>query len=92
MTYTEPINIMNFTTWLASALGVDTATANLFAFIIILAFLFVPMFLLKTNNYIFMVASILAMSFLTAMGILPFFVWPMLGLYMAINIAQKRWF
>jgi hypothetical protein len=92
MTYTDPINIMNLPTWIATALNVDSLTANLLCFVLIMAILFVPMFLLKTNNYIFIIASILTMSFLTAMGILPFFVWPMLGLYMAINIAQKRWF
>ena len=89
MAYSEPLQIMTFASWIANSLGISLVEARFIEAAIILFILFFPIVFLKLQTYILITTSILSMSFLTAMGVLDYWVWAMIGLYVAYELAHK---
>jgi hypothetical protein len=87
--YAEPIQIMSFSSWLANALGLPILEARFIEVAIIFFILFFPIVFLKLQSYILITTSVLSMSFLTAMGVLDFWIWAIIALYVAYNLAHK---
>ena len=87
--YAEPLQIMSLSTWLANALGISVLEARFIEVALIFFILFFPIVFLKLQSYILITTSVLSMSFLTAMGVLDFWIWAILALYVAYSLSDK---
>jgi len=95
MVYSEPLQLESLPSWIGQSLGfsandpIGLIMGRLLEIFIVLAFLFIPAMYLKIHVYILEVGSILALAFLTAMGVMDFWIWPIIGLYVAYELSHK---
>ena len=90
----DSITFLNLAQFFEGSLGVNTPVAWSITVVFLFMLIMIPMILLKVHQTILALGSILMLAVVTGIGWLPNFVWIMLGVYVAILMAQRLrgWF
>jgi hypothetical protein len=87
--YPEPIHFLNLSSWLAQALGVAEPIGEFFACAIILGIFVLICVALRSQLIVMVTVGFLVMMSLTAIGWIPFYVWILIAVYVAISFARN---
>ena len=87
--YPEPIHFLNLSSWLAHALGVSEAIGELFACLFIVGIFVVITIALRSQLIVVITGGFLVMMGLTAIGWIPYYVWILIAVYVAIMFARN---
>jgi hypothetical protein len=87
--YPEPIHFLNLSSWLAHALGVSEAIGELFACLFIVGIFVVITIALRSQLIVVITGGFMVMMGLTAIGWIPYYVWILIAVYVAIMFARN---
>jgi len=87
--YPEPIHFLNLSSWLAHALGVSEAIGELFACLFIVGIFVVITIALRSQLIVVITGGFMVMMGLTAIGWIPYYMWILIAVYVAIMFARN---